>query len=999
MFEAQVRRLVEAFNTNNTSEIELDRTIRKTARLLSSNTQYHGHESFQHMVQKISDSLGHQQSLYFMDKAKQLQSCPHLTKQSELLQLLESLTHDDNNNKKKKNKPLIINKQRNAMNIIRPYANDTLQREQYKTDLSMTPIHRLDAPYNLNFEPRGLKGEMVDELLLISDILYSCQGIQTKLMISNLRLLPSQKRLIRRLCSLGDYHLKLNKFIGKHRDSKCGLVLQSFLGCLEEEVISLYELFGCLHEKLQISFNRQCKTEEKMTLERLNIWFAQPLKRLSLLNKFCCAIDGASGCMIISQIYKFCRTGNAFEEQLTQSILNDICRPIFDMITRWIVEGALNDPFDEFFIILNEKESDIWKNKYILIRTHIPIFINKRLAKQIFCIGRNLNFIHSVTNITNKLIHSFVFDINLSHLSEFEANINTLSEMTNKYLMDLMMNKFKVMTHAQALRKYLLLCQGDFVQQFLIEIRDQMSKNASFIKVHDMENKLESAILNTNALYDDNDVKQRLKVKLLATNGGDIGWNVFTLNYDVSDLPINIIFTPNIMKKYQKVFVFLMKIKLAKSVLNDCWKYQMKGNHIVSIFPDIHYIKHCAHLVRNSMNELLQIFESYFMFDVLDASWKTFQQNANSPQLDIDGLIQSHSTYIHQILTKCFLLKKPLQDILQQIHEFTTMYKELYHSLQKIQSERDKKLLNPNIQYDVYDNDYQSQYQLLRKKQNEIIYVLKSFHNKIAKLLQWPKANKIIPEYLERLLVQLDFNDFHSNANNHTLAIDLPIHPLPLESFTNHCHIKNSKYKEQHSAADNMLSKLDAVLNTNTTKPFIPNFVFPKLTSNQENDANANNNKVSTYDNNNKYNSNTGNDAVTSYTNAKSSDTMPSYGQNTATDVLSKYDSAIPQHFLPTPLQKKTSAKTSDGNKAPFDFSYNKNTNYASSGMDNIASPSSIKFSFDSNTDKTTKQIMSPIPFSRNIGDLNKDDSDKNKWDRFIPTPLINEAKKTKSYR
>merc|ERR1712190_434191 len=162
---------------------------------------------------------------------------------------------------------------------------------------------------------------------------------------------------------------------------------------------------------------------------------------------------------------------------------------------------------------------------------------------------------------------------------------------------------------------------------------------------------------------------------------------------------INIIFNENVMKKYQKVFVFLMKIKLAKSVLNDAWKDQMRGNHAISVFPDIHTIKHCGYLVRNSMNELLQIFESYFMFDVLDASWKTFKQNANDGSLDMDGLIAAHSKYINGIITKCFLnskdeqkLKKPLEDILLQIHQFTTMYKDLYQQLNQMQTARDQKL-------------------------------------------------------------------------------------------------------------------------------------------------------------------------------------------------------------------------------------------------------------------------------------------------------------------
>ena len=320
--------------------------------------------------------------------------------------------------------------------------------------------------------------------------------------------------------------------------------------------------------------------------------------------------------------------------------------------------GQLNDPFHEFFIIKREnvKLKDIWKKKYVLVRKYIPIFINKNLAKQIYSIGRNLNFIR-VCCKDNKYdlpiyAENIISKFDISHLNEFEECINKLSEITNKRLIELMMNKFKVMIHAKALRKYLLLGQGDFIQQFLSEIRNELNKNAANIKQHDIQNKLESAILQSNALYDHQDIKQRLKVKLYVTSFGDIGWNVFSLNYHV-DLPINIIFNQNVLKKYEKVFVFLMQIKRAKSVLNDSWIYQMRGNHKISCFPDIHYIKHCGYLVRNSMNELLQIFESYFMFDVLDSSWKQFEQNVNECR-DMDQLILSHSKYINEILQNVF---------------------------------------------------------------------------------------------------------------------------------------------------------------------------------------------------------------------------------------------------------------------------------------------------------------------------------------------------------
>ena len=216
----------------------------------------------------------------------------------------------------------------------------------------------------------------------------------------------------------------------------------------------------------------------------------------------------------------------------------------------------------------------------------------------------------------------------------------------------------------------------------------------------------------------------------------------------------------------------------------------MRGNHAVSGFPDIHLVRHCLHLLRNSMDHLLQIFESYFMFDVLDAAWKTFLDSAQRCH-DMDALIASHAQYVSEITSKCFLdeapphnLKKSLEDILLQIHQFTAMHAELDRQLSHMQTLRDEQLavlqqaqqeqeqaqaeaddvdMDPRDSYlgalpmsahinimrsATTDDEYAQKYTALRKKQDEILFLFKSFHHKISKLLELPKANKAIPEYI-----------------------------------------------------------------------------------------------------------------------------------------------------------------------------------------------------------------------------------------------------------
>ncbi|ETO18924.1 hypothetical protein RFI_18319, partial [Reticulomyxa filosa] len=95
------------------------------------------------------------------------------------------------------------------------------------------------------------------------------------------------------------------------------------------------------------------------------------------------------------------------------------------------------------------------------------------------------------------------------------------------------------------------------------------------------------------------------------------------------------------------------------------------------------------------------------------------------------------------------------------------------------------------------DKEFTAEYAQLRKKQSEIAFMYKSFHTKVRKILDLTKhqSSGAIPEYLERLLVQIDFNDYHLNSNNNGAVQELPIQPPLFVSVVN--EIKNKgKHKD-----------------------------------------------------------------------------------------------------------------------------------------------------------------------------------------------------------
>ena len=169
------------------------------------------------------------------------------------------------------------------------------------------------------------------------------------------------------------------------------------------------------------------------------------------------------------------------------------------------------------------EESAQWAPNRLLLclADDLRLAISAHFATLARAIGRNLSFIHvSCRDMGYEPTDSDYFEdivaFDIQHPSDFEEKILRVLDITNQWLIQLMRVRFKVMEQAKAMPKYLLMAQGDFIQQFLYETCEEMGKTVH-IKMHDMQSKQESAVMQSNALYGDKDIRQRLCVKRLGS--------------------------------------------------------------------------------------------------------------------------------------------------------------------------------------------------------------------------------------------------------------------------------------------------------------------------------------------------------------------------------------------------------------------------------------------------------------------------------------------------
>lgn len=120
-------------------------------------------------------------------------------------------------------------------------------------------------------------------------------------------------------------------------------------------------------------------------------------------------------------------------------------------------------------------------------------------------------------------------------MNGLEATVDAACSSCSKRLLELLFGKHKLMDHMSALRKYLLLEQGDFVQVLMDQLAEDLDRPASSLSLHhvictsafvcvlpcliERAAKFETAVQSSNAQHESPDVLPRLMPRLLKVRG------------------------------------------------------------------------------------------------------------------------------------------------------------------------------------------------------------------------------------------------------------------------------------------------------------------------------------------------------------------------------------------------------------------------------------------------------------------------------------------------
>lgn len=577
----------------------------------------------------------------------------------------------------------------------------------------------------------------VSEEVLVRDVLYACQGIDGKyvkfdksvdgyLLRESIKVPRATRITVQKLCELGWLFRKVKGYISESMDrfpaEDVGTVGQAFCAALQDELSHYYKLLAVLEAQSMNPIPLVSETANSgnyLSLRRLSVWFAEPMVKMRLMAVLVDKCRVLRGGAMAGAIHLHAQHGDPLVHEFMRQLLCRVCSPLFEMVRSWVLEGELEDIFAEFFVLGQPvKAESLWREGYRLHAGMLPSFISQSLAQRILRTGKSINFLRvccedrgwadaateaaAAAGTTTRR-----GGLGYGETDALESLVIEAAKRIDKHLLDVMYKQYKFKEHCLAIKRYLLLGQGDFVQYLMDIVGPELSEPANTISSFKLAGLLESAIRSSNAQYDDRDILDRLRVKMMPHGTGDRGWDVFSLEYDAR-VPLNTVFTESVMARYLRIFNFLWKLRRVEHALIGAWK-TMKPNCITSNsfiklqsavkLQLLSTLRRCQ-VLWDEMNHFVSNLQYYIMFEVLEVSWSNFSNEMEAAK-DLDDLLAAHDKYLNSIVEKSLLgersqnLYKTLFVLFDLILRFRSHVDRLYEGIHELQS-RTMESLSPS---------------------------------------------------------------------------------------------------------------------------------------------------------------------------------------------------------------------------------------------------------------------------------------------------------------
>lgn len=259
------------------------------------------------------------------------------------------------------------------------------------------------------------------------------------------------------------------------------------------------------------------KIDQILTLSKFLFLVRPTMRVFHSLAKIISAIQSADhyGAGILTHLYNQIHdlTGDSDTQTIIIHLTKEASVPYIEMLQLWIQKGVILDPQLEFFVEDNEiiqadfinidhYSAEYWEKRYTIRRDKVPSFFND-LSDVILRAGKYLNVIRQcgVTQFEHKQTED-TLEFCPTDPSVHSLFIQTAYTCAARTLLKVLVKDNDLMGHLQSVKRYLLLHQGDFINQFMDAAEKELAKNVDKVLPMRLENLLGLTLRLSSTKFD-----------------------------------------------------------------------------------------------------------------------------------------------------------------------------------------------------------------------------------------------------------------------------------------------------------------------------------------------------------------------------------------------------------------------------------------------------------------------------------------------------------------
>ncbi|KAJ9115639.1 hypothetical protein QFC20_000966 [Naganishia adeliensis] len=562
---------------------------------------------------------------------------------------------------------------------------------------------------------------------------------------------PSLQMIIVQLAELGVLYRRVFNYMQSKQDPsiqdplhEASMTEQSLCHFLENELANYLQLLATLenemhkddavmpggkrHDQPEESAQnvsslvvQQVPTESSgMTFQKLAIWADEFILKVRLMSSVVAEAKKSRGGALVSAIYVFTSHGDPFTRDFSNQILEEVSKPFFLSLHRWISSGVLHDPFNEFFVQVNPETAGqhfgravlrddmgfgyrgdvssrndiaytLWEKRYIFRKEMLPTFLNEDFGKKIFSTGKSINFIrYGCRDSGWEETEAQLADVRkvLTHndIAGLESTIDLTYKIASKRLLDIFFDQYHLMDHLQAVKRYILLSAGDFAELLHRNLSPRLDRPASKLLRHHLTTDIETAIQESNARFESPEILQRLDARLQTAKPTDSGWDCFALEYKV-EAPINAVLDDKALASYEHLFNHLWRLRRVSTKLQSNWITHTFAIRRYKHLKEFVRVWHQCNIIQAQMVHFMSELQAFCHLEGIAVPWSEFVKFTEKRNGDLDELIAAHRSYLRAVNSKVLLRSKNreeealfdvIETALSKIMNFADLSNQLY---------------------------------------------------------------------------------------------------------------------------------------------------------------------------------------------------------------------------------------------------------------------------------------------------------------------------------